>query len=151
MQLKHHVRWWCDALLGETRAVWRAKQVLLLLPRPTEFSMGGRQSPGLPSALTMLSLRQLPPPWAPARALGGDREALSGFLLPTLRSRNARQWAETIHRPPAFVSPPQGPLSCIARKPLFVYSLPHVSVEAGERKPSPCHSTLAKSRTPLSS
>ena len=62
MQLKHHVRWWCDALLGETRAVWRAKQVLLLLPRPTEFSLGGRQSPGLPSALTMLSLRQLPPP-----------------------------------------------------------------------------------------
>lgn len=42
MQLKRHLRWWCDALLGGTRAVWRAKRVLPLLPRPTEFSVGGR-------------------------------------------------------------------------------------------------------------
>ena len=108
MQLKRHLRWWCDALLGGTRAVWRVKQVLLLLPRPTEFSVGGWQSPGVPSALTMLSLRQLPPPWAPARALGGEREALSRFLLPTLRSRNARQWAETIHRLPRVCFPTSG-------------------------------------------
>lgn len=105
------VRWDQSSLEGETSPPPAATPHWILwgdgVPSQVRADVT-QQNPGVPSALTMLSLRQLPPPWAPARALGGDREALPGFLLPTLRSGNARQWAETIHRLPCVCFPTSG-------------------------------------------
>ena len=50
---------------------------------------------------------------------------------------------------PAFASPLQGPLSYIASQPLFVYSLPRVSVEAGENKPVPVTPSWPRAELPV--
>lgn len=50
---------------------------------------------------------------------------------------------------PAFASPLQGPLSYITSQPLFVYSLPRVSVEAGESKPVPVTPSWPRAELPV--